>query len=273
MIFMPELPEVETIVRAVRPYAEGKKIKAIRSNTPRLFRECKSFSTVKEAVEGKRIAAIDRIGKNIIFRLDGVYDFWLHLMMSGSLLVGSKNQKRGPDPYTRMELELNNGTKLFFRDIRKFGRVRMVKKGAEDIRIGPDALTISYQDFTAIIQKKRKTIKSLLLDQSGASGIGNIYADEILWQAGVNPARNTRLLSEKEIKKIYQGMRKVLAVAIRLAGTSFRDYRKPDGSEGGYFAARKVYQRAGEKCEKDSAIIQRTVMAHRGTYFCPEHQI
>ncbi|MBI2056351.1 MAG: DNA-formamidopyrimidine glycosylase [Candidatus Sungbacteria bacterium] len=267
---MPELPEVETIVRAVKPYAEGKKIQAIRSDTPRLFRECKSFGAVKKAVEGKRIIALERIGKNIVFRLDGEYDLWLHLMMSGSLLTG---REAGKETYIRMEIELDNGKKILFRDIRKFGRVRLVEKIDTSMRLGPDALVVSFSQFAYIIQRKKKAVKTVLLDQSLVCGIGNIYADEILWYAGVMPLRNTDSLSMEEIKKIYKYMNTVLSAAIRVAGTSFRDYRKPDGSEGGYFAARKVYQRTGEACAKDGALIQRTIIAQRGTHFCPAHQL
>lgn len=267
---MPELPEVETIVRAVRPYAEGKKIHAIRSDTPRLFRECQSFGAVKQEIEGKRILALGRIGKNIIFRLDGMYDLWLHLMMSGSLLVG---REAGNEPYIRMEIELDNGKKILFRDIRKFGRVRLVKKDNADMQLGPDALEVSFPQFADIIQRKKKAIKTLLLDQSLVSGIGNIYADEILWYAGVLPSRNSRSLSAEEIKKIYKNIYAVLSAAVRAAGTSFRDYRKPDGSKGGYFALRKVYQRTGEACAKDGALIRRTIVTQRGTHFCPVHQL
>lgn len=265
---MPELPEVETIVRAVRPYAEGKKIRAINSNTPRLFRDCGSLSAVKKEVLGKRITALDRIGKNIIFRLEGTRDLWLHLMMSGSLIVAKGENN---DPYIRMELKLHDGTALLFRDIRKFGRVRLVQKG-ENLKLGPDALLISFREFARVLQRKKKAVKTLLLDQSLMSGIGNIYADEILWHAGVHPLRAQAELSGGDIKEVYVSMRKILARAIRAQGTSFRDYRKPDGTKGGYFAMRKVYQREGEACARDGALIKRIIVAQRSTHFCPMHQ-
>ena len=138
--------------------------------------------------------------------------------------------------------------------------------------IGEDALATSFKKFKSLILARKKIIKNFLLDQRGIAGVGNIYADEILWQAGVHPLRKADSLDLGEIKKLYSAMRSILKLAIRKGGTTSRDYRKPDGSPGGYYSIRKAYQRAGKPCPRDSVKLQRIVVGGRPTHFCPRHQ-
>ena len=273
---MPELPEVETIVRYLRPEIRGKRILDVWSNTPRLFRGGR-FSKVKKEILGARIRGISRLGKNIIFHLSNGRDLLIHLMMTGKLLWSPKNIR---EPHIRFWMKLSGGDVLALHDIRKFGLIRLfsgspTSRGKSDfqkINLGPDALSLSFEMFEGILGEHRGAVKNLLMNQKIISGIGNIYSDEILWYAGIKPTRRIDTWSEKKIRKLFLAMHKVLNLAIKKEGTTSRDYRKPDGSEGGYYEIRKVYQREGERCARDGATIQRVKIGQRSTYFCPRHQ-
>ncbi len=283
---MPELPEVETIVRHLRPQIRGKRILDVWSNTPQLGRGpsagqvLRLFSGVKfmksdfiNFTRGREIADVRRAGKNIILMLSGGRELWVHLMMTGKLLWNPANIR---EKYIRFWMRLSGGNFLALHDIRKFGRIRLIPRGklmkSDFINLGPDALFLSFAKFREIVKKRKGAIKPLLLNQSVISGVGNIYSDEILWYAGVRPTRKADTLSEKELRALYAAMKKVLRLAIKKEGTSSRDYRKPDGSEGGYYRIRKAYQRAGEKCLRDGAVIKRVVIGQRSAHYCPKHQ-
>ncbi len=263
---MPELPEIETIVRHLQKRIRGKRIIGFASDTPRIFRDHKSFGEVKKQVVGKKIKSVERIGKNIIFRLTGGICLVIHLMMTGKILINPKDSEK----HIRFSLRLSGGINLVLSDIRKFGRCRIV----EDPKIlgGEDALNIKFERFKSLVQSRKKILKNFLLDQSVIAGIGNIYGDEILWQAGIHPLRKTNHLKENEVKSLYWAIKKVLALAVKKGGTSSHDYRKPDGTKGGYYKIRRVYQRTGEECKRDGVIIKRMMLAGRATHFCPKHQ-
>lgn len=261
---MPELPEVETIVRHLRPKIRGKRIVSIFSNSPRTYRGHKSLAEIKSVVEGAEIKNIERYGKEIIFRLSNGSCLGIHLMMTGKILLNPEGKR----PHDRMRVHLTGGTELVFNDIRKFGRCRVISAFPKS---DSDALSITYFEFLRRI-KRKKPIKSILLDQNIIAGIGNIYADEILWYAGVDPRRAGTSLSLEEIKNIYSHTEKVLAVAIKKGGTSSRNYRKPDDSRGSYYDIRRAYQRTGEKCTADRGVIRRIVVGGRSTHYCPVHQ-
>ena len=262
---MPELPEVETIVRYLRKEVLGKRIVDFTSDTPRIFRDHKNFAEVRKRVLGKKIESLDRIGKNILFNLSGGVCLGLHLMMTGKLLLGPREMSK----HDRFDIKLSGGRHLIFNDIRKFGRCRIIE-GPQ--MFGKDALSVDLETFKNLIKSRKKVLKNFLLDQSAISGIGNIYADEILWFAGIHPLRGTSSLKEQEVRKLYFSMRKVLALAIEKQGTSSRDYRKPDGTKGGYYQIRKAYQMTGKPCALDSVKIRRAVIGGRSTHFCPKHQ-
>ncbi len=285
---MPELPEVETIVRHLRKEILGKRIVDFTSDTPRIFRDHKprtfsrqansgvkrsrekvrgnNFSEVRKQVLGRKIESLGRIGKNILFNLSGGVCLNIHLMMTGKLLLGPREKQK----HDRFNIKLSGGRHLIFNDIRKFGRCRIIDD--EKMFGGEDALSVDFETFKNLIKFGKKILKNFLLDQNAISGVGNIYADEILWFAGIHPLRVTGSLKEREVKNLYLAMRKVLAFAIKKGGTSSRDYRKPDGSKGGYYEIRKVYQRTGKPCSRDSVKTQRIVVGGRGTHFCPKHQ-
>lgn len=263
---MPELPEVETIVRYLRPRVVGKKILEMHSDTPRLFRDHKNSGEVKRAVIGKNVIQLTRVGKNIVFRLSSGNCFLIHLMMTGKLLWNPEGERR----HDRMILRLSGGNKLILNDIRKFGRCRVVD--FTESLAGADPRKLKFRKFKNLITGRRGAIKNLLLSQKILAGIGNIYSDEILWYAGIDPRRKAASLKDSELKKIYSATRRVLYRAIGAGGTSARDYLKPDGSRGGYYEIRKVYQREGEKCSRDGTAIHRIRVGQRSAHFCPKHQ-
>lgn len=272
---MPELPEVETIVRYLRPKISGRKILDMDSDTPRLFRDHRSrtstelksdFKKVREQVLGRKIGSLERIGKNIILKLSGGKYLVLHLMMTGKLLLNPAGRRA----HDRLQIRLSGKMKLVFNDIRKFGRCRVLSS-SQNLG-GPDALSLNLETFKFLFRGRTASIKSILLNQKLINGIGNIYSDEILWQAGIHPARPGESLTKKEIKKIFNATKSILNLAIKKEGATLRDYKKPDGTAGGYYQIRKVYQRTGEKCARDGAIIRRIKIAGRSTHFCPKHQ-
>jgi len=264
---MPELPEVETIVRFLRPRVVGKKILKLASDTPRLFRGHQSISEVRRKVDGRKILGLDRLGKNIFFRLEGGVCFSIHLMMTGRLLWNPPVK----GVHDRAKIILSGDHSLVLNDIRKFGRCRIVENAKK--LFGPDALVITLDKFQAAAASRKIAVKNFLLDQRVLAGVGNIYADEILWYAGIRPDRRTEKFNPAEIKAIYGAMRKVLCCAIQKGGTTSRDYRKPDGSEGGYYKIRKAYQKTGERCARqDGGIIKRIVIGQRSAHYCPKHQ-
>lgn len=263
---MPELPEVETIVRYLRPKVRGKRILGIEVYGKRVLRNHRNPEKFKRTVTGKKVETIGRIGKNIIFVLDDGTRLVFHLMMTGQLLLNPR-QKAG---HERLRMRLSGGNCLVFNDVRQFGWCRIIKLPQQ--LVGPDALSLNFKIFKSLIRPRRVMIKNLLLNQKFIAGIGNIYSDEILWHAGIKPMRKADSLTSGEIKKLYAAMRHVLNLAIRKEGTSARDYRKPDGSEGGYYEIRKVYQRAGDRCSRCGAIIKRIKVGSRSAHFCPKHQ-
>mgnify|MGYP001580646891 CR=1 FL=1 len=264
---MPELPEVETIVRYLRLEICGRRILGLWTDTARLFRGT-TFTKIKKEILGARILDVSRRGKNILFHLSGGRDLIFHLMMTGKLLLFPRAPK---ERHVHFWMKLGTKDFLALHDIRKFGWARLVPE-RHILGIGKDALSVSLEELKEIFEKRKGSIKSLLLNQSAISGIGNIYSDEILWYAGIGPARRAGELKERELRKLYLATKAVLNKAIKAGGTSSRDYRKPDGSKGGYYEIRKAYQRTGEKCSRDGTVIRRIKIGQRSAHFCPKHQ-
>jgi formamidopyrimidine-DNA glycosylase len=287
---MPELPEVQTTVDYLKKSVLNRKILDIWTDTPKLIKNKGGLAEIKKELKGRKIIDISRRGKNIIFDLDGPLSMLIHQKMSGHLLTGRWKLESGKwkavspktlnDPMNRFIhaiFFLSGGLEMALSDLRKFAKIAVFKDQkideAEEIKkLGPDPLKISASQFAEILKKKKGKIKPALLDQTVFAGIGNIYGDEALWYAGVNPLRKVEELSDTQIKKIYQSVKKVLRIALKKGGTSFDDYRKPDGTMGGYHLIRKAYQREGEKCSRDGAIIRRVKIGGRSSCFCPKHQ-
>lgn len=285
---MPELPEVETIVNDLKKVLAGLKIRDVWSDLPRLP---KNF---KKEVRGRKILKIERRGKNILIYLSGEKTILVHQKMTGHLLYGKyqksnlKSQKwiavePGPlrDPENRfihLLFFLSNGKQLALCDMRKFARVAVLKteKISEEFKkLGPDPFDKNFTlaRFSEIMSKKRGAIKKVLMDQKIIAGIGNIYADEILWLAGIHPLKLVQKLKENEIKKIHQSIKPVLKKAIKARGSSYIDYRDAFGRKGKYQEMHYAYQQTGTKCgKKDGGIIKKIKTGGRSAHFCPIHQ-
>lgn len=268
---MPELPEVETLKNELKPYVLGQVIESVSVAWENMVQgaSCGEFCT---SVKGRRVESLSRRGKYLIFNLDNAEKLIIHLRMSGSLLISTNENE---PKYVRAAFTFNNGSKMYFCDPRKFGKMRLVKDGHEMFaRLGPEPLE---EDFTAEVLRERLKnrsipIKTALLDQSIVAGVGNMYADEALFEAGIYPLSIAGEISGEDVKKLYRAIRKVLRKAIMDKGASISNYFHPDGSEGKAQNSFKVAHRRGENCVKCSTPLGWQKVRGRGTYFCPKCQ-
>ena len=276
---MPELPEVETVARDLRPRIVGATIvgarcswaRTLRSHTPEAF---------AEAVAGRRVEAVGRRAKQVVIELSGDAALTIHLKMTGQLFVVPAELP--VDPYVRLVLELADGRELRFRDIRKFGKVGLYGRdpGTGDLvsewggagvfaALGPEPLDPSFhiRDFRRRLRRRKGRLKPLLLDQSFLAGVGNIYADEALWAARLHPLRTATTLRPPDERRLYDTVRSILAEAVERRGSSIDDYTAPDG-DGSMQEHLQVYQRTGEPCPRCGRPIKRIVIGARSTHFC-----
>ncbi len=269
---MPELPEVETIVRELRPFVEGRFIiaahvfwaRTIAAPSGDIARFCTD-------VRGRQVLNLRRRGKFIVFSLDAT-SLLIHLRMSGRLLLAPQGAER----HLRMRLDLDEGRSLYFYDPRKFGRIWLLDEPQEVLgRLGPEPLA---DDFTVevlseLLRGRRGMLKPLLLDQQFIAGLGNIYADESLFRAGIHPRRPANSLIPDEVRRLHRAIRKVLSEAIEHCGTTFDGvYLRPGGEEGEQVAHLLVYGRTGQPCPRCGTPIERTTVGGRGTHICPNCQ-
>jgi len=296
---MPELPEVQTIVNDLNRKVKGLTIADVLTDWPKAFgRSPGGFNGFRKEVKGRKIIKIWRIGKNIIFDLSGNEEMLIHQKMTGHLLIGEWERRNGRwapkqkgvlaekvNSYIRAMFFLRGHSSkvgaskmMAFSDMRKFGKILAVKKedfkNLEDVKnIGPDPLTIKFNEFKSLISKKRGPIKKILMDQNIVSGIGNIYADEILFVAGIHPLVKTEKLNNEKLKRIFNAGKKILKKAVKLRGTSTYDYRDTAGKPGHYGEARLVYQRTGARCpNRCGGIIEKVKIGQRSAHFCPACQ-
>lgn len=291
---MPELPEVQTIVNDLNWKVKGLSITDVWTDWPKYFkRSSGGFDGFKKVIKNKKIEKVWRLGKNIIFDLSDNKEMLIHQKMTGHLLVGTWSLELGTwqakqkglltekvNGYIHVMFWLSNGQMLALSDLRKFAKVLVVDKkdfnNLEDIKhVGPDPLTpkFGFSEFKSLISKKRGVVKKVLMDQNVVSGIGNIYADEILFTARVHPLKKTEELNEKELKTIFEATKKILKKAIRFRGTSTSDFRDTSGRKGRYGDVLLVYQREGEKCLRNcGGVIKRIKIGGRSAHFCPNCQ-
>lgn len=280
---MPELPEVETTVKELNEELKGRKITNYWYDWPKLNPVSK--------VKGKVIQELRRRGKNILMYFKDKTTLLIHLKMTGHLLVGKwrikgktveplspEELKEKVNDYIHFILTLDNGKMLGFSDLRKFGKVVFGRREEIDNlvelkKLGPDALLISLDDFKRRVRTKKKTIYQVLMDQTVLAGIGNIYANDILFKAKVHPFKEADKLSDKELSDIHKAIKFILTKAIKARGTSIADYRDIKGRKGGYGKMRLVYQREGEKCpRKCGGSIKRQKKGGRSAFFCSHCQ-
>lgn len=263
---MPELPEVETIRRFIAPRVHGRRINKVRLLSARVFRSHKNQAAILKQIRGRRIVRVSRTGKNLFFELDNGKILAFHLMMTGKILLNPK----GKSKYDRAIFFLSGGVTVVFNDIRSFGKCEFMSE--PNVALGKDALAVSQKEFIFAYQGQRGRIRNILLNQNIIAGIGNIYASEILWYAGIRPVCRANTLLRKELARLYGAMQTVLKKALEKKGSTMRDYKIPDGKSGGYYSERKVYARAGERCSRDQGIIRRIMLNQRPAYYCPVHQ-
>jgi len=295
---MPELPEVETIIRGLNKLVRGLTIRDIFLESFKIIKYPKADDFIKN-LKGKKIISIFRKGKNILIELNDNNILLIHLKLTGHLLYGQwqlKNKqwqslKKGHlnDPqnrFIRLILKLSNGQMLALSDLRKFAKIMLIKK--EEIeklpelkKLGIDPLTpqfnlVYFKNLVNHLKQRRPrlTIKNLLLDQSIISGIGNIYSDEILFVSKIHPLKQINRLTNEDIKRIYKAIISILKEAIKRRGSSvgYGDYRDLSGAKGNYASELRVYQREKKICSYCGQPIKKIKIGSRSSYFCPHCQ-
>lgn len=277
---MPELPEVETIVRTLSPHVLGRTITGAHLYLPRSLHP---LSLPVDSLRGCRISGAGRRGKLVMLELEpprrdaaSPERLLAHLRMTGRLLV----KDAGVNAHTRCVFDLHapsgEDSRLFFDDIRTFGQLfvansRNLARWRFWTELGPEPLEMKADDL-ARATNSRAAVKACLLDQKRIAGIGNIYADEALFLAGINPVRPGNSLSRDEVKALMKSLRDVLMLAIRKCGSSIRDYRDADGNAGAFQKNFMAYGRGGQPCRKCGSTMQKCRVAGRGTVFCPACQ-
>lgn len=286
---MPELPEVETIRRGLESFLKNAKITKVKVSCE------KSFIGPKELAEGAKIVEIRRKGKALLIDLDNGVTMMIHLRMTGQLIFRKSGSTAPSDSFagghptdsffselpnkqTRVEFDLENG-KLFFNDQRKFGFVKLLETAEVENdsfikSLAKEPWDMSAEEFEKnLMRHKSQPIKATILDQKVVAGIGNIYADEALFFAKINPKRETGSLSKKEIETLLEGARTVMQRSIDSGGSTMKTYVKADGTKGDYLRLfAKVFRREGEPCENCGTEIVKIRVAGRGTHICPNCQ-
>ncbi|RME39933.1 MAG: bifunctional DNA-formamidopyrimidine glycosylase/DNA-(apurinic or apyrimidinic site) lyase [Thermoflexia bacterium] len=267
---MPELPEVETLARELRETLVGRNITRVSVHWARTIAK-PDPETFARRLQGQRILEVRRRGKWLLLGLEGGDWLLLHLRMSGGLRV--RDARTPEDPHVRLVFHLDDGRWLDFSDPRKFGRAVLTAHPSEVLRdLGPDPLDpeLTPQRLEAMLRGRRARLKPLLMDQRFLAGIGNIYADEILWEAGLHPLRRADTLSPEETEHLYQALRRVLERAIQRGGTTLPDrrYVRLNGSPGDFTPHLAVYGRAGRSCPRCGNTILRVPIGGRSAHFC-----
>ena len=269
---MPELPEVETIVNQLRPCLLERRIVAVWIGWERIV-DRPPAEIFCQRLRGQTFADARRRGKFLLFPLHGGDTLLVHLRMTGNLLLQPSSVE--PDQHTHAVLTLDDGHCLHYRDVRKLGRLYLVDDPQEVIGgLGPEPLAADFDAaaLAARLAGRRARIKSLLLDQHILAGLGNIYADEALFRAGIHPLRPGHSLTVAEIARLHTAIRAVLSEAIAARGSTLRDYRSAEGQPGRFQERLRVFRREGEPCPRCRTPLARIRVGGRSTYFCPRCQ-
>jgi formamidopyrimidine-DNA glycosylase len=275
---MPELPEVETVANGVHARIHGQTVRSVwTSNKPQTFKS--PPDEIIEALTGSRIERVHRVGKTIVVDLSrkdlsrkdlsrrkNPVQFLVHLGMTGRLLVSTPDTT--VPPHTHAILTLSSGKELRFVDPRRFGRLSVVAPDTRYEGPGAEPLTIPLEGFIALFRNRKTPIKAALLNQSLLHGVGNIYADEALFHAGIRPTRHAGRLTRAELTRLRDALIKVLTEAIQLGGSSVSDYVDADGVAGFFQLRHHVYSRTGQPCRVCATPIKRIVIGGRSTHYC-----
>lgn len=271
---MPELPEVETVVRALRRTITGQTITGVDiNNDDRIFPGKNEF---KALLSGRKFEGVRRRGKNILIDLSGGYTLWVHLKMTGHFYYLLATDPVAPHDHLVFHLD-NNGHNLRFNDYRRFGRLRiyrtdeiMHQKGLAEL--GPEPLEISSDEFVNLLHSRRRMIKPALMDQFFIVGIGNIYADESLFRARIHPRKLTDSISKPKLRELHGHIQEILRQAIKKMGTSVDTFAGVNGQPGKYQKYLLAYGREGQPCSHCGRTIIREKIGSRSAHFCPRCQ-
>lgn len=279
---MPELPEVEITARGLRERIVGKRVAGVCGvDWPRMLPNT-TEEELHAVLVGRAVAAVDRRGKYLLASFSGGVALCVHRKMSGNLLL--RDSLAPPEPHTHLVIAFTNQTELRFVDARKFGRIHLFHAPAEleaflDARLGPEPLPdLDGTTLARLVQGRRARIKSLLLDQAFLAGVGNLYADEALWEARIHPLRPASTLTRPEIARLASAIRHVLEQAIQRRGTSFSSYLDAEGLAGQNQDYLNAYGRGptrtqpAQPCPRCDTPIQRLILAQRSSHFCPRCQ-
>ncbi|HML24843.1 MAG TPA: bifunctional DNA-formamidopyrimidine glycosylase/DNA-(apurinic or apyrimidinic site) lyase [Aggregatilinea sp.] len=270
---MPELPEVETVVRGVRDALVGRTITGVSLDWPAGLATPDSTLFVAR-IAGQTVQRVDRRGKYIVISLDPD-TLIIHLKMTGRLYVVPDAEEQYADRWVHFTFQLDNAHQLRFSDSRKFGRVYLVEDPAEVTgALGPEPLSDSFtlETFRARLAGRSGALKPLLLNQTFLAGMGNIYVDEALFASGLHPLRRADSLGEDDVARLYAAIRHVLDEGVRREGASVNWYRKPDGTKGSAQNGLNVYGQTGRPCPRCGTPVIKTVVGQRGTHLCPTCQ-
>jgi len=265
---MPELPEVETIVRGLRRAIVGKTIARASVYLKKIAVTPRGVS-FEEALAGDAVLSVIRRGKYAVLRLASGRALVVGLRMTGRLVVLGRRQEK--PAYTHVEILFTDGKRLAFADVRQFGRVRLVQPGEPwDAALGVEPLSKSFtpEAFIGMLSGRTTPVKVFLLDQRRIAGVGNIYACEALWEAGIRPGTPAKRLTGAAVRRLHRALVEVLRRAVGMRGSSIDDYVDARGLKGGFQNVLSVYGRTGKNCRRCGDSIVRTVIAQRGTWWC-----
>lgn len=277
---MPELPEVETIRLALDKEVSGKRLTSVDIRGTRVARRHANKKEVGEAVNGAKVASVDRRGKYLLLRMDNDQVLVIHLGMSGRLERSTPRRK--VERHTHAVLKFGAQLEIRFIDPRTFGEIFAASlselediKELSHIALDPLADAFTWQTFSALVESRKVKLKALLMDQTFVSGLGNIYSDEVLWVAGLLPGRRSDSLTVQEMRRLYRAMQEVLVDAVKAGGTTLGDesYVNLDGDPGKYQDQLRAYGREGEACKRCRGIISRAKWSNRSTFYCSSCQI
>jgi len=267
---MPELPEVETVKNEIAPHIIGRIVSGVTLPWAGIVRDPAPEEFIKR-ITGKKIQALDRYGKYLVFTLTGAEFLVIHLKMTGALIIGNFELPK----HTRAVIHLDNDQNIYFRDPRKFGVLKLIKDPVEiKNKLGPEPLSDEFTPaiFVSRLKGHKAPIKALLLDQKFLAGVGNMYADEALYAARIHPEKTADSLTKTESKKLYDAIRLVLQKGLAAKGASIVNYMRPDGSAGTAHLQFKVAHALNKTCGDCGGEVKRIVVRGRGTYYCPACQ-
>ncbi|MCT6811828.1 MAG: bifunctional DNA-formamidopyrimidine glycosylase/DNA-(apurinic or apyrimidinic site) lyase [Lactobacillus helsingborgensis] len=273
---MPEMPEVETVRRTLLPLIKGKTIKEVTVWYPKIITgDAKEF---KRQLVGKRITTIDRYAKYLLIRLSGNLTVVSHLRMEGKYRLVKINTKK--DKHDHVQIVFSDNSALRYNDVRKFGRMQLIKTGTEKEKTGisklgaePNsaAFTVSYLQNG--LARKKKNIKNTLLDQSVVAGLGNIYVDEVLWETKIHPLSQANTIPAERVAQLHDNINSLIELAIAERGTTIHTYLDANGKTGGFQKMLQVYGHKGEPCVRCGTPLEKIKVNGRGTTFCPKCQV